>query len=188
MEMAHKWKRHETVVNEDMVAFVEVPSNQKQFSHDGVPEATFLGVVLVFLSPGPSVCEKTQRVVGIRVAQHPKYDSPMVVVLIGQILHETDYVFGTHITFVDTDFLMRGVVMPEYPVCKVYQSLVPCTGISLVLQALRIPSLLMRWKKRNKWEKQHLVNTFPKHEVAWEQRVEQYDAMVGFFTMPIFRI
>jgi hypothetical protein len=89
MEMVDKWNRHETVVNEDMVTFVEVPSNQKQFSHNSVHQAIFFDVVLVFVRPGPSVCETPQAVGGQRVAQHPKFDSPMVVVLAGQILHET---------------------------------------------------------------------------------------------------
>jgi hypothetical protein len=55
-----------------MVAFVKVPFNLKQFFHDGVPQA----IVVVFLRPGPSVCEKPQAVIGHRVAQHPKSDSP----------------------------------------------------------------------------------------------------------------
>jgi hypothetical protein len=43
MEMADKWHRHEilVVVDEDIVAFVEVPSNLKQFFYDGVPQAIF---------------------------------------------------------------------------------------------------------------------------------------------------
>jgi hypothetical protein len=41
MEMADKWNTHETAVNEDMVAFVEVPSNLKQFNHDGVTPSHF---------------------------------------------------------------------------------------------------------------------------------------------------
>jgi hypothetical protein len=61
--LADKWNRHEIVVNEDMVAFVEVPSN-KQFFHDGVPQDIFLVVVLVFLRIGPSICEYPQLVVG----------------------------------------------------------------------------------------------------------------------------
>jgi hypothetical protein len=84
---------------------------------------------MLFLIPGPSVCEKPQAVVEHRVTQHPKYDSPMVVVLVGQTLHETSFVFGTCQAFVDTNFLMEGVVMPEYPVCMVDKGLVPCTGI-----------------------------------------------------------
>jgi hypothetical protein len=68
MEMADKWKRHEIVVDEDMVAFVEVPSNLMQFFHDGVPQTIFLDAVLVFLRLGSSVCEKHQAVVGQRVA------------------------------------------------------------------------------------------------------------------------
>jgi hypothetical protein len=67
------------------------------------------------LRPGSSVCEKPQAVVGHSVAQHPKFDSPTVVVLVGQIVHESDFVFGA--------------VMPEYPVCMVHKRLVPCTGI-----------------------------------------------------------
>jgi hypothetical protein len=129
MEMMGKWNRHEIVVDEDMVAFVEVPSNLKQFFHNGVPQAIFLDVDLIFLRPDPSVCENPQAVVGQRVTQHPKFDSPTVVVLVGQILHETGFVFGTCQAFVDTDFLMRGVVIAEYPVCKVCTGLVPCTGI-----------------------------------------------------------
>jgi ribonucleotide reductase beta subunit family protein with ferritin-like domain len=53
MEMADKWNRHEIVVDEDMIAFVEVPSNQKQFFHDVVHQAIFLDVVLVFLRKTP---------------------------------------------------------------------------------------------------------------------------------------
>jgi hypothetical protein len=52
-----------------------------------------------------------------------------VLVLVGQILHETGFVFGTYQAFIDTNFLMRCVVMPEYPVCMVHKGLVPCTGI-----------------------------------------------------------
>jgi hypothetical protein len=130
MEMVDKWNRHEIVVDEGMVALVEVPSNLKQFFPDGVLLVIFfLDVVLVFLRPVFSVCEKPQAVVGHRVAQHPKFDSPVVVVLIGQILYETGFVFGTYQAFVDTNFLMRGVVMPEYPVCMVHQGLVPRTVI-----------------------------------------------------------
>jgi hypothetical protein len=84
--------------------------------------------VLFFLRPGPSVCEKPQAVVGHRVTQHAKFDSPTVVVLVEQILHETGFVFGIYQAFVDTNFL-RGVVMPEYPVCMFHKGLVPCTGI-----------------------------------------------------------
>jgi hypothetical protein len=51
------------------------------------------------------------------------------MVLVGQIFHETGFIFGTYQAFVDTDFLMRGVAMPEYPVCMVHKGLVPCTGI-----------------------------------------------------------
>jgi hypothetical protein len=98
MEMADKWNGHEVVVDEDMLAFVEVPSNLSQFFHSGVPQAIFLNVVLIFLTPGLSVYEKPQAVVGHRVAQHPKCDSPVVVVLVGQILHETCfwYLSGFH--------------------------------------------------------------------------------------------
>jgi hypothetical protein len=88
-----------------------------------------LDVVLLFLRPGPSVCEKHQAVVGHRVAKHPKFDSPVVVVLVGQVLHETGFVFGTYQAFVNIDFFMRGVVMPEYPLCMVHKGLVPCSGI-----------------------------------------------------------
>jgi hypothetical protein len=38
-------------------------------------------------------------------------------------------VFGTYQAFIDADFLMRVVVMPEYPVCMDHIELVPCTGI-----------------------------------------------------------
>jgi hypothetical protein len=55
MEMAGKWNGHDIVVDEDTVAFVEVPSNLKQFFHDGALQAISLDVVLVFLRPGPSV-------------------------------------------------------------------------------------------------------------------------------------
>jgi hypothetical protein len=69
-----------------------------------------LDVVLVFLRPGPSVCEKPQAVVGHRVAQHPRFDSSTVVVLVGQIVHETGFVFDTYQAFVNTNLLMRGVM------------------------------------------------------------------------------
>jgi hypothetical protein len=94
--MADKWNRHERVVDEDIVAFVGVPSSLKQIFHNSVPQAILLDVVLVLLRPGLSV------VVGHRVAQHPKFDSPMVVVLVRQILHETGFVFGTYQAFVNT--------------------------------------------------------------------------------------
>jgi hypothetical protein len=55
----------------------------------------------------------------------------MVVVLVGQTLHETGFVFGTYQAFVDTNFLMRGVVMPEYFVCMVHKGLLPCTVIAV---------------------------------------------------------
>jgi hypothetical protein len=80
--VADKWNRHVIVVNEDMVAFIEVPSNVKQFFHDSIPQA-FL--VLVFLKPDPHVCEKPQAVAEDRVAQHLKCDSPTVMVLVGQM-------------------------------------------------------------------------------------------------------
>jgi hypothetical protein len=102
MEMADKLNRYEIVVEEEMVGFVEVPSNLKQFFHDGVPQTILLDVVSDFLRPDPSVCEKTQAVVGHRVAQHPKFDSPVVVVLVVQMLHETGFVFGTYQAFVNT--------------------------------------------------------------------------------------
>jgi hypothetical protein len=70
-------------------------------------------------------------VVGQRVAQHPKSDSPIVVVLVWLILHDVGFVFGVYQAFVDTNFLMRGVVIPEYPVCMVHKGLGPCTGIVL---------------------------------------------------------
>jgi hypothetical protein len=79
-----------------------------------------LDVILVFLRPGPSVYEKPQAVVGHKVAHHPKFDSPVVVMLVGQILHETGFVFGTYQAFIDCNFVMRDVVMPEYPVCMVH--------------------------------------------------------------------
>jgi hypothetical protein len=41
MEMANKWNRHEMVVDEDMVAFVEIPSNLKQFFTVVYPRAFF---------------------------------------------------------------------------------------------------------------------------------------------------
>jgi hypothetical protein len=52
-----------------------------------------------------------------------------VLVLVGQTLHEIGFVFGTSQAFVDTIFLMRGVVMPEYPVCSVHKGLVSYIGI-----------------------------------------------------------
>jgi hypothetical protein len=105
----------------------------------------------------------------------------MVVVLVGQMLHETDFVFGTYQAFVNTDFLIRGVVMPN---------ILSASSTRGWYFAQRLyPTMLMRWKKHSKWEKQCLVNIFPKHGVAaWEQKVDQYDAMVGFLMMPIFRI
>jgi hypothetical protein len=120
MEIADKWNRHEIVVDKDMVAFFEVPSILKHIFRSGVPQAISLDVMLVFLRPGPSICEKSHAAVGHRVAQHPKFDSPVVVVLLGQILHETCFVFVTYQAFVDGNFLMRGVVMPEYHVCMVH--------------------------------------------------------------------
>jgi hypothetical protein len=66
-----------------------------------------LDVVLVFLRPGPSVCEKLQEVVGQRAAKHPKFDSPTVVVRVEQILHETGFIFGTYQTFIH-QFLDEG--------------------------------------------------------------------------------
>jgi hypothetical protein len=54
-----------------------------------------------------------QVVVGQKVTQHPKFDSPTVVVLVGQILHKTGFVFGTYQAFVNTNFFMRSVVLPE---------------------------------------------------------------------------
>jgi hypothetical protein len=53
------------------------------------------------------------------------------MVLVGQILHETGFVFGTCQAFIDNNFLMRGVVIPEYPVCMVHKALVPCKVIVL---------------------------------------------------------
>jgi hypothetical protein len=43
-------------------------------------------------------------------------------------------------------------------------------------------------EEHSKWEKQWLVNIFPNHGVVWEQRVDQYDTMVDFSMIPIFRI
>jgi hypothetical protein len=51
------------------------------------------------------------------------------MVLVGQVLYEIGFVFGTYQAFVDTNFLMRGVMMPEYPVCMVHKGFVPCAGI-----------------------------------------------------------
>jgi hypothetical protein len=45
MEVVDKWDRHEIVFDEDMVAFVEVPSSIKQFFHDGVRQAIFFGML-----------------------------------------------------------------------------------------------------------------------------------------------
>jgi hypothetical protein len=64
MKIVDKWNRHEIVVNEDMVVFVKVPCNLKQFFHDGVLHAIFLDAVLVFLRPGPSVCENPRQQLG----------------------------------------------------------------------------------------------------------------------------
>jgi hypothetical protein len=63
----------------------------------------------VFLRPGPSVHEKLQAPVGHVVAQWTKSASPVVVVLAGQIPHETGFAFGTYQAFV-FDYLMRGVL------------------------------------------------------------------------------
>jgi hypothetical protein len=62
MEMVDKWNRHEIVVDEDMVAFVEVPSNLKQFFPDGVPQVIFLDVVLVFLRPVAGHSRTTSKI------------------------------------------------------------------------------------------------------------------------------
>jgi hypothetical protein len=79
------------------------------------------------MKPGPSVCVKPQEVVGPKVAQHPKFHYPMVVVLVGQILHETALLFGTYQALVNTNFLTRCIVMHEYYVFVVHKEL--CTGI-----------------------------------------------------------
>jgi hypothetical protein len=47
-----------------------------------------------------------------------------VVVLVGQILHETGFVFGTYQAFIDTKFLEEGRLHGP-------QGLVPCTGITV---------------------------------------------------------
>jgi hypothetical protein len=44
--MADKWNRHEIVVDEDMVAFVEVPFSLKHFFHNGVSQAIYFGCYL----------------------------------------------------------------------------------------------------------------------------------------------
>jgi hypothetical protein len=59
MELADKWKRHEIFVDNDMVDFVKVPSNLKQFFHSGIIQGILLDVVLVFLRIGPSVYENS---------------------------------------------------------------------------------------------------------------------------------
>jgi hypothetical protein len=148
----------------------------------------FLDVVLVFLRPGPSVCEKPQAVIGHTVAQHPKFDSPTVVVLLGQILHETGFVFGVYQAPTDTNFLVRGVGMPDYPVCMVHMGLVPCTGIAVWFSRAWQSFVVDKVQEAHKWGKQCLVNIFPNHVVAWEHAMDQYDAKVGFLMMPIFRI
>jgi hypothetical protein len=51
------------------------------------------------------------------------------MVLVGQILHKPGFVFGTYQAFIDTTFLMRGAVTPEYPVCMLHKGLAPCTEI-----------------------------------------------------------
>jgi hypothetical protein len=94
MEMADKWNRHKIVVDKD-VAIVEVPSISSSFFMTVYPRPFFFNVALVFLRPGPSVCEKPQAEVGHRVTQHPKFNSSTVVVLVVQILLETGFVFGT---------------------------------------------------------------------------------------------
>jgi hypothetical protein len=50
-------------VNKD-VTFGGVPSNLQHLVHNGVPQAIFLDVILVYLRPGLSVCERPQAVVG----------------------------------------------------------------------------------------------------------------------------
>jgi hypothetical protein len=56
--------------------------------------------------------KKPQAVVGQRVAQHQKCDSPMVVVLVGQMLLVAGFVSGIYQAFVDINFLMRGAGIP----------------------------------------------------------------------------
>jgi hypothetical protein len=126
----------------------------------------FFYVVLVFLSPGPSVCEKPQTAVDHRVAQHPKFDSPIMVVLVGQILQETGFAFGTHQAFVNTTFLIRGVMMLEYPVAWSTRGWYLAQGLQSGSQGPGNASLLTRWNKSSKWEKQCSVNIFPNHGVT----------------------
>jgi hypothetical protein len=83
------------------------PPVSSSFFKTVYPRPFLLAVILVFLRPSPSVCEKH------RVTQHPNFGSPVLVVLVGQILHETGFVFGTYQAFVKTNLLMRVVVMPE---------------------------------------------------------------------------
>jgi hypothetical protein len=82
METAEKWDSHEIVVKEHMVAFVEVPPISSSFFIMAYLRPFFFYVVLFFLRNDPSVCEKSQAVVGYRVAQHPKFGSPTAMVFV----------------------------------------------------------------------------------------------------------
>jgi hypothetical protein len=64
MEMTDKWNRHEIVFDEDMVAFVEVPSNPKEFFSQQCITGHFfffLDIFLVFLRLGPSVYKNPKQ-------------------------------------------------------------------------------------------------------------------------------
>jgi hypothetical protein len=106
----------------------------------------------------------------------------MVVMFVGQRMHETGSIFGTYHALVDTNFMRRGVVMPQYPVCMAHKGLAPCTGITVWFSGA--------WQSFDvdEVEEVQVVNIFQNHGVAWEQRVDQYDAMVDFMMTSIFRI
>jgi hypothetical protein len=122
------------------------------------------------------------------VTEHPKCDSLVVVVLVGQILHETGFVFGTCQAFINTNFLMRGVVIPEYLFAWSTRGWYLAHGSYSGSPGTGNTLLLTRREKRSKWKRRYMVNIFPNHGVAWEWRVDQYDAMVGFLMMAVFRI
>jgi hypothetical protein len=85
-----------------------------------------------------------------------------LVVLVEQMLHETGFVFGTYQAFIDTNFLMRGVVMPEYPVCMVHQGLVPCTGIAVWFSRAWQSIILDKGEEAQQVGKAMRGNHFPK--------------------------
>jgi hypothetical protein len=122
------------------------------------------------------------------VALHPKFDSPTVVVLVGQILHETGFVFGTYQAFIDTDFLMRGVLMPEYPFYIVHKGLVPCTGFVVWFSTAWQPFVVDEMAEAQQAGKEILGKHFPQ---PWDDFGTEWTSMMlwlAFLMMPIFRI